>query len=139
MFAIITPGTISGAYAERMKFSSYLVFTSLWLVLIYAPLAHMVWAPGGFLRNLGALDFAGGTVVHMNAGAGRCGCRPHAWARKHHVEEGQEPRPHNLMLTLLGAGILWFGWYGFNAGFALAVLPLPTPLPPPPWRPAPLS
>ena len=120
MFAIITPALISGAYAERMKFSSYLVFSSLWLVLIYAPLAHMVWAPGGFLRNLGALDFAGGTVVHMNAGLAGVAAALMLGRRKHHVEEGQEPRPHNLMLTLLGAGILWFGWYGFNAGSALS-------------------
>jgi ammonium transporter, Amt family len=119
MFAIITPALISGAYAERMKFSSYLVFTSLWLVLIYAPLAHMVWAPGGFLRNLGALDFAGGTVVHMNAGLAGIAAALMLGKRKH-VRDGQTRSPHNLFLTLIGAGILWFGWYGFNAGSALA-------------------
>jgi Amt family ammonium transporter len=117
MFAIITPALIIGAFAERMKFSAFLIFTVLWATLVYDPLAHWVWGTGGWLRNLGALDFAGGIVVHVSSGISaltlalllgkRCGY-------------AQQPfRPHNLPFTVLGAGLLWFGWFGFNAGSAL--------------------
>ncbi len=117
-FAAITPALITGAFAERMKFSAYALFTTLWLICIYAPLAHWVWAPGGWLHDLGALDFAGGTVVHINAGiAGLAGAivlgKRHGLGRQTFV-------PHNLPLTILGAGMLWFGWFGFNAGSALS-------------------
>ncbi len=117
MFAIITPALIIGAFAERMKFSAFLIFTVLWATLVYDPLAHWVWGTGGWLRNLGALDFAGGIVVHVSSGISaltlaillgkRCGY-------------AQQPfRPHNLPFTVLGAALLWFGWFGFNAGSAL--------------------
>jgi Amt family ammonium transporter len=117
MFAIITPALIIGAFAERMKFSAFLIFTVLWATLVYDPLAHWVWGTGGWLRNLGALDFAGGIVVHVSSGISaltlaillgkRCGYT-------------QQPfRPHNLPFTVLGAALLWFGWFGFNAGSAL--------------------
>jgi len=118
MFAVITPALITGAFAERMKFSGYVVFTSLWLLLIYAPLAHWVWAPGGWIRELGALDFAGGTVVHMNSGAAALAAAIIIGKRKGFGTQAHVP--HNLPLTILGAGILWFGWFGFNAGSALA-------------------
>ena len=118
MFAIITPALITGAFAERMKFSGYVAFTALWLILVYSPLAHWVWAPGGWIRELGALDFAGGTVVHINAGVAALAAalvvgRRHGFRKEAFV-------PHNLTLTILGTGILWFGWFGFNAGSALA-------------------
>ena len=117
-FAAITPALITGAFAERMKFSAYVVFTVLWLVFVYAPLAHWVWAPGGWLHDLGALDFAGGTVVHINAGiAGLAGA---IVLGKRHGLDKKPAAPHNLPLTLLGAGMLWFGWFGFNAGSALS-------------------
>jgi ammonium transporter, Amt family len=101
-----------------MKFSAYAAFTALWLVLVYAPLAHWVWAPGGWIRELGALDFAGGTVVHINAGIAALAAalvigKRNGFGNGHFA-------PHNLTLTMLGAGILWFGWFGFNAGSALA-------------------
>jgi Amt family ammonium transporter len=122
MFAIITPALISGAFAERMRFSGYLVFTALWAVLVYAPLAHWVWG-GGFLgpQGIGALDFAGGTVVHLNAGVAALAAalvigRRHGWPRP--------AVPHNVPFVVLGASILWFGWFGFNAGSALAAGPL---------------
>ena len=118
MFAIITPALITGAFAERMKFIAYVAFMALWLVLIYAPLAHWVWAPGGWLRELGALDFAGGTVVHINAGAAALAAVLIIGKRRGFGREAI--LPHNLTLTLLGTGILWFGWFGFNAGSALA-------------------
>jgi ammonium transporter, Amt family len=118
MFAIITPALITGAFAERMKFSGYVAFTSLWLVFIYSPIAHWVWAPGGWIRELGVLDFAGGTVVHINAGVAALAAvlvigKRKGWGKEAFV-------PHNLPLTILGTGILWFGWFGFNAGSALA-------------------
>ncbi len=118
MFAVITPALITGAFAERMKFSGYVAFTALWLILVYSPLAHWVWAPGGWIRELGALDFAGGTVVHINAGVAALAAalvvgRRHGFRKEAFV-------PHNLTLTILGTGILWFGWFGFNAGSALA-------------------
>jgi Amt family ammonium transporter len=114
MFAIITPALISGAIAERMKFSAYLVFILLWATLVYDPICHWVWGPDGWLGARGALDFAGGTVVHLSSGAA---------ALVAALMLGRRNRPgppHNLTLTLLGAGMLWFGWFGFNAGSALA-------------------
>jgi Amt family ammonium transporter len=116
MFAIITPALISGAFAERMKFSSFIVFMVLWLTFVYSPVAHWVWG-GGFLQKMGALDFAGGTVVHINSGVAALACALMLGKRKGY---GTVPMmPHNLTLTLLGAGLLWFGWFGFNAGSAL--------------------
>ena len=117
MFAIITPALITGAFAERMKFTGYVAFTSLWLLLVYSPIAHWVWAPGGWIRELGVLDFAGGTVVHINAGVAALAVvlvigKRKGWGKEAFV-------PHNLPLTILGTGILWFGWFGFNAGSAL--------------------
>ena len=101
-----------------MKFSAFAVFTTLWLFLVYAPLAHWVWAPGGWLREFGALDFAGGTVVHMNSGFAALAAAIIIGKRRGFLKEAIVP--HNLTLTILGAGILWFGWFGFNAGSALA-------------------
>ena len=118
MFAAITVALISGAVVERLKFKAYLLFLVLWSIFVYDPLAHWVWGAGGWLRQLGALDFAGGTVVHVSAGTAALvaaiilGPR-RAWGRTPHV-------PHNVPFTLLGAGLLWFGWFGFNAGSALA-------------------
>ena len=117
MFAIITPALITGAFAERMKFSGYVAFTSLWLLLIYSPVAHWVWAPGGWIREMGALDFAGGTVVHINAGIAALAAVLVIGKRKGFGKEAIVP--HNLTMTVLGTGILWFGWFGFNAGSAL--------------------
>jgi Amt family ammonium transporter len=114
MFAIITPALISGAIAERMKFSAYLVFIVLWATLVYDPICHWVWGPNGWLGARGALDFAGGTVVHLSSGAAALICA-FVIGRRH-----RPGPPHNLTLTLLGAGMLWFGWFGFNAGSALA-------------------
>ena len=116
-FAIITPALITGATADRLKFSAYAVFISLWLVLVYGPVAHWVFA-GGFLADMGALDFAGGAVVHMNAGAAALALVLLLGPRKGYPDEPMPP--HNLPLTILGTGILWFGWAGFNAGSALA-------------------
>ena len=118
-FAAITPALITGAFAERMKSSAFAVFTTLWLFLVYAPLAHWVWAPGGWLREFGALDsLAGGTVVHMNSGFAALAAAIIIGKRRGFLKEAMVP--HNLTLTILGAGILWFGWFGFNAGSALA-------------------
>ncbi len=118
MFAVITPALIVGAFVERIKFSGFLLFTLLWSTLIYDPMAHWVWGSGGWLADLGALDFAGGTVIHITAGISalvfalmlgkRCG-------------GGMGSSPHNLPFSVLGAGFLWFGWFGFNAGSALGV------------------
>ncbi|ADU61674.1 MAG: ammonium transporter [Pseudodesulfovibrio sp.] len=117
MFAVITPALISGAFAERMKFPGFLAFSALWLLLVYAPMCHWVWG-GGWLGQMGALDFAGGAVVHMSSGAAALCCALLIGKRKGH---GSQPFiPHNLPMTILGAGILWFGWFGFNAGSALA-------------------
>src|SRR5438093_5232919 len=118
MFAVITPALITGAFAERMKFSSFLVFTLLWATFIYDPLAHWVWGVGGWLRNLGALDFAGGTVVHISSGVSALVAALIIGRRKGY---GHQPMPpHNLPFTVIGASLLWFGWFGFNAGSALA-------------------
>lgn len=116
MFAVITPALIAGAFAERMKFSSFLVFTAVWQILIYCPLAHMVWSSGGWLYKLGVLDFAGGTVVHVNAGFAALAAALVIGKRDHH----KLLPPHNLPFTLIGAAMLWFGWFGFNGGSALA-------------------
>ena len=118
MFAIITPALIIGAFAERMKFSAFLVFTLLWATFVYAPLCHWVWGVGGFLRNMGALDFAGGTVVHINAGIAALVTAIVLGKRKN--LEKNIPTPHNMPFVVLGTGLLWFGWFGFNAGSALA-------------------
>jgi Amt family ammonium transporter len=118
MFAIITPALISGAFAERFKFSTYLVFVLLWSTFVYAPLAHWVWGVGGWLRSLGALDFAGGLVVHISSGVSALAAAIIIGKRKGHGHEHMPP--HNLTMTLLGATLLWFGWFGFNGGSALA-------------------
>jgi len=118
MFAVITPALIIGAFAERMRFSSLCVFTLLWATLVYDPVAHWIWGVGGFLRNWGALDFAGGAVVHINAGMTSLAAAL-VLGRRQGYPEGISP-PHNLPLAVLGAGLLWFGWFGFNAGSALA-------------------
>ncbi len=118
MFAIITPGLILGAFAERMKFSAFVVFSLLWATLVYDPVCHWVWAVGGFLRNSGALDFAGGTVVHINAGIAALVCAIVLGKRKGYPKHMSPP--HNLPFAVLGAGLLWFGWFGFNGGSALA-------------------
>ena len=118
MFAIITPALITGAFAERMKFSSFLVFTLLWSTLVYDPVCHWVWAVGGWIRNLGALDFAGGTVVHISSGISALVAALLIGRRKGYGAEHMAP--HNLPMTVLGAGLLWFGWFGFNAGSAVA-------------------
>jgi Amt family ammonium transporter len=117
MFAIITPALIIGAFAERMKFSAFLVFTLLWATFVYDPLCHWVWGMGGWLRNLGALDFAGGTVVHINAGIAALVTALFIGRRKN--LETNTPAPHNLPFVVLGTAMLWFGWFGFNAGSAL--------------------
>jgi Amt family ammonium transporter len=117
-FAIITPALITGAFAERMKFSAMLLFMGLWSLLVYAPVAHWVWEPSGWLAQIGAQDFAGGTVVHINAGAAGLVCALMLGRRQGY---GREPFiPYNLTLTLTGASLLWVGWFGFNAGSAVA-------------------
>jgi len=117
MFAIITPALISGAIAERMKFIAFAIFILLWSTLVYDPIAHWVWGAGGWLRNLGALDFAGGNVVHISSGISALVVALVIGKRR----KIKTITPHNLPMTLLGAGILWFGWFGFNAGSALAI------------------
>ncbi|MDO8905027.1 ammonium transporter [Hydrogenophaga sp.] len=117
-FAIITCALVVGALVERMHFGALLLFASLWLVLVYAPVAHWVWEPGGWLAQLGALDFAGGAVVHINAGAAALVC---AYALGPREGYGREPFvPYNLGMTMAGTGLLWVGWFGFNGGSALA-------------------
>jgi Amt family ammonium transporter len=116
-FAIITAALISGAIVERMRFSAYLAFISLWSLVVYAPIAHWVWG-GGWLGELGALDFAGGTVVHVNAGIAAVVAAKLVGPRRDYPSSGLIP--HNVPFTLLGAGLLWFGWFGFNAGSALS-------------------
>lgn len=118
MFAIITPALIIGGFAERIKFSSFVAFVLLWVTIVYAPVAHWVWAKDGWLGNLGALDFAGGTVVHINAGVAALAA---ALIFGRRLGFGRDDMtPHNVPMVVLGAGLLWFGWFGFNAGSALS-------------------
>jgi len=118
MFAVITPALITGAFAERKRFKAYVIFSLLWSTFIYDPLAHWVWAYNGWLRNLGALDFAGGSVVHMSSGVSALVAAKMLGARIGIKEEKVEP--HNATYVVLGASLLWFGWFGFNAGSAVA-------------------
>ncbi len=113
-FAIITPALIAGAFAERVQFRGYCAFIALWALLVYNPLCHWVWASDGFLFKLGAIDFAGGTVVHISAGASALVCAFYLGGRKGYPATAM--RPNNLVMTLMGAGLLWVGWFGFNAG-----------------------
>ena len=121
MFAVITPALITGAFAERAKFSTFVIFTVLWVTIVYAPVAHWVWGSGGWLQSLwggSAFDFAGGTVVHINAGVAALAA---AFIFGRRLGYGREPmEPHNIGMVVLGAVLLWFGWFGFNAGSALA-------------------
>jgi ammonium transporter, Amt family len=117
-FAIITPALITGAFADRMKFSAMLVFMTLWSIIVYSPIAHMVWEPTGWLASAGILDFAGGTVVHINAGIAGLVCCLVLGKRVGYGKEAMAP--HNLTLTLIGGAMLWVGWFGFNAGSAVA-------------------
>ena len=118
MFAIITPALITGAFAERMKFSAFFLFTVIWITVVYAPVAHWVWNANGWLGGLGVLDFAGGTVVHINSGIAALAA---ALIIGRRIGFGELPMPpHNVPMVVLGAGLLWFGWFGFNAGSALA-------------------
>jgi Amt family ammonium transporter len=118
MFAIITPGLVVGAVAERVKFTSYILFIVLFSLLVYAPLAHWTWHPEGFLFKMGALDFAGGTVVHISAGCAALAGALVLKRRKAHLDQIEIP-PANIPYVLIGTGLLWFGWFGFNAGSAL--------------------
>ncbi|GER93104.1 ammonia channel protein [hot springs metagenome] len=118
MFAVITPALISGAFAERMKFSAFLLFTLLWSTIVYNPIAHWMWGNGGWLKNMGVLDFAGGIVVHITSGISALAAAIIIGKRKGYMHEAIYP--HNLPMTVLGAGLLWFGWFGFNAGSALS-------------------
>lgn len=118
MFAVITPALITGAFAERMKFKTYLAFIVLWSLLVYSPVCHWVWGVGGFLRVKGLLDFAGGTVVHMTAGFSALAAAIAFGARKDYGKA--DASPHNVPFILLGTALLWFGWFGFNGGSALA-------------------
>jgi ammonium transporter, Amt family len=118
MFAVITPALISGAVAERIKFSTFLLFTLAWTTIVYDPVCHWVWGTAGWLKNLGVLDFAGGIVVHATSGFSALAAALYIGKRKGFLHEHMPP--HNLPMTVLGAGLLWFGWFGFNAGSALA-------------------
>ena len=118
MFAVITPALISGAFAERIKFSSFLLFTLAWTTIVYDPVAHWVWGAGGWLKNRGVLDFAGGIVVHATSGFSALAAALYIGKRKGFLQEHMPP--HDLPMTVLGAGLLWFGWFGFNAGSALS-------------------
>ena len=118
MFAVITPALIIGAFAERMRFSAFLLFTILWATFVYDPVCHWVWGMGGWLKELGVLDFAGGSVVHINAGIAALVAALMIGKRKGY--ENRPVPPHNLPFTVLGTALLWFGWFGFNAGSALA-------------------
>jgi len=124
MFAVITPALITGAFAERMKFKTFLVFILLWATLVYDPIAFWVWNPEGWLRKLGALDFAGGTVVHISSGVSALAAAMVLGKRLGYSREPMEA--HNVGMTVLGAGLLWFGWFGFNAGSALGAGALAT-------------
>lgn len=117
MFAVITPALITGAFAERMRFGPFLLFSLLWATFVYNPLAHWIWGAGGWLGRMGALDFAGGVAVHVSSGVAALAAAILLGKREGYGSE--ELRPHNLPMTLLGAGLLWFGWFGFNAGSAL--------------------
>jgi len=117
MFAAITPALISGAFAERKRFAAFVTFTVLWSLFIYSPMAHMVWSAEGWLFRLGALDFAGGTVVHIASGVSALVAALMIGSRR---KNGERMDPHDVPMTVLGAGILWFGWFGFNAGSAVA-------------------
>ncbi len=117
MFAAITPALISGAFAERKRFRSFVIFTVLWSVFVYSPIAHWVWAADGWLFKLGALDFAGGTVVHASSGVAALVAALAIGRRR--TSNGDRMEPHDIPMTVLGAGLLWFGWFGFNAGSAL--------------------
>jgi Amt family ammonium transporter len=117
-FAIIAPALIAGAFVERMRFSAYVIFALLWTTLVYDPVAHWTWAEGGWLFKLGVLDFAGGTVVHLTAGVSALVCALTIGPRLNYPKE--RPVPHNMTMTVTGAGLLWFGWFGFNGGSALA-------------------
>ncbi|MBE7173582.1 MAG: ammonium transporter [Williamsia sp.] len=123
MFAIITPGLVVGAVAERIRFTSYILFIALFSLLVYAPLAHWSWHPEGFLYKMGVLDFAGGTVVHISAGCAALAGALVLKRRQVHLEHKEIP-PANIPYVLIGTGLLWFGWFGFNAGSALAASPL---------------
>ncbi len=118
MFAVITPALITGAFAERAKFGTFLLFMAAWSLLVYAPIAHWVWGSGGWLHNFGALDFAGGSVVHVNAGIAALVAAIMYGRRREFGKEALEP--HDVSMMMLGVGLLWFGWFGFNAGSALA-------------------
>jgi Amt family ammonium transporter len=118
MFAVITPGLVVGAVAERIRFTAYILFTVLFSLLVYAPLAHWSWHPDGFLFKMGVLDFAGGTVVHISAGCAALAGALVLKRRKVHIEQKEIP-PANVPYVLIGTGLLWFGWFGFNAGSAL--------------------
>ena len=118
MFAVITPALITGAFAERMKFSAFFVFTILWSTIVYDPVAHWIWGTGGWLKNMGVLDFAGGIVVHITSGISALAAALVIGKRKGYLHEPFYP--HNLPMTVLGAGLLGFGWFGFNAGSALS-------------------
>jgi len=124
MFAVITPALITGAFAERIKFSAYLLFTLLWSTLVYDPVAHWIWGAGGWLRGMGTLDFAGGIVVHLISGISALAAAVLIGKRKGYMQEVMTP--HNLPMTVLGTGLLWFGWFGFNAGSALSAGALST-------------
>jgi Amt family ammonium transporter len=129
MFAVITPALISGAFAERMKFSAMLLFTVLWLLIVYLPLAHMVWGKGGFLNafsggKIPCFDFAGGTVVHISSGVSALVCALYLGKRRGYMTEPM--KPHSLVISVIGACLLWVGWFGFNAGSALAASALAT-------------
>ena len=117
MFAVITPALISGAFAERKRSASFVLFAALWSIFVYAPLAHWVWGVGGWMREMGALDFAGGTVVHISSGVAALVAALVLGRRIR--SESERFEPHNVTLTILGAGLLWFGWFGFNGGSAL--------------------
>lgn len=129
MFAVITPALISGAFAERMRFSSMLLFTVLWLLIVYLPLAHMVWGKGGLLNafsggKIPCFDFAGGTVVHISSGVSALVCALYLGKRRGYMTEPM--KPHSLVISVIGASLLWVGWFGFNAGSALAANALAT-------------
>src|SRR3979411_1572819 len=117
MFAVITPALISGAFAERKRFKAFVLFSLLWATFVYDPIAHWVWGTGGWLHNLGTLDFAGGTVVHISSGASALVAAIVMGKRKGFGKEAMDP--HDMTMVVLGAALLWFGWFGFNAGSAL--------------------